>query len=109
MDDNSTLDYVYKRRKIEDTSAQLGADEGTYKKRLRLNDDNDCEHRHKRQKPESPTACITSHASSSSSSSSLQQLEGENVAEDGTVYILGVGSVRQTALSYHLNLGLRSQ
>lgn len=77
-DDTSALDGVYKRRKIEAPSAQLGADEGTYKKRLRLDDDNDYEHSNKRQKLESPTACITSHASSSSFF--LQQLEGENVA-----------------------------
>ncbi|KAL7935424.1 hypothetical protein V8C35DRAFT_299434 [Trichoderma chlorosporum] len=76
-DDNSALDGVYKRRKVEDPSSQLAADNGTYKKRLRSNDYNDDEQRRKRQKPESPTACITSHVSSSTS---LQQLAGENVA-----------------------------
>lgn len=74
-DDKSALDGVYKHQKLEDPSSQLAADEGAYKKRLRSNDYNDYEHRHKRQKPESPAACIMSHASSS-----LQQLAGENIA-----------------------------
>jgi hypothetical protein len=76
VDNNSALDGVYKRRKIEDPSSQMAADKGTYKKRRRSYDCNDYEHRHKRQKPENPTSYITSHASSSSS---IQQLAGENV------------------------------